>query len=343
MKTIVVASTCENAGKTSIIVGMAKNLQKEFGYIKPFGDRLLYLKKRLWDYDAALMVEVFGLNADPENITVGFDPARLHSMYEPEDLTKIVREIADVSGTGKDVLFVEASRDMIAGTYINLDAISVARALSAEVLMIADGSGPEHLLDDLTFLTNRIAADDVKVCGVIINKVVDPADFRNTYLVEVEAAGLRVLGIVPEEKGLTSLTVKQMAERFLAHVIAGEAGLNRRIEHSVVASMHAAGLSERPHFRKARKLVIASGDRSKMLRTILDSDTSCVILTNDMSPSADIIEKANEQQIPLLLVPWDTYTTAMQVNSLDPLLTSGDIEKIEILRQLVGEQIEPFL
>jgi BioD-like phosphotransacetylase family protein len=52
MKTIVVGSTHKSAGKTSLIVGLAKAVGSSCGYIKPLGDRLLYRKKRLWDYDA---------------------------------------------------------------------------------------------------------------------------------------------------------------------------------------------------------------------------------------------------------------------------------------------------
>ena len=60
MNRIVVASTRENAGKTSFIVGLTKALRREVGYMKPFGDRLLYRKKRLWDYDSALVATSLG-------------------------------------------------------------------------------------------------------------------------------------------------------------------------------------------------------------------------------------------------------------------------------------------
>jgi BioD-like phosphotransacetylase family protein len=61
MEKVIVASMRESAGKTGVIVGLAKALGKKIGYIKPFGDRLLYRKKRLWDYDSALITDIFGL------------------------------------------------------------------------------------------------------------------------------------------------------------------------------------------------------------------------------------------------------------------------------------------
>ena len=46
MEKFVIASVGKNAGKTSLIVGMAKGLKRPFGYLKPFGDRLVYREKK---------------------------------------------------------------------------------------------------------------------------------------------------------------------------------------------------------------------------------------------------------------------------------------------------------
>ena len=59
MKNLVIASLRKDAGKTSFIVGVAGASEKRFGYLKPFGDRLPYRKKRLWDYDAAVCTTLF--------------------------------------------------------------------------------------------------------------------------------------------------------------------------------------------------------------------------------------------------------------------------------------------
>ena len=52
MDKVIIASTRKSAGNTSVIVGIAGALKKNFGYMKPFGDRLLYRKKQSWDYDS---------------------------------------------------------------------------------------------------------------------------------------------------------------------------------------------------------------------------------------------------------------------------------------------------
>ncbi|HOX94702.1 MAG TPA: AAA family ATPase, partial [Syntrophales bacterium] len=82
MKKLIVASVHENAGKTSIIVGLCKVLNRKFGYLKPFGYRILYRKKRLWDYDAALMTNLFGLDESPSDMSIGFQHSKMSFMLD---------------------------------------------------------------------------------------------------------------------------------------------------------------------------------------------------------------------------------------------------------------------
>ena len=62
----------KNAGKTGIIIGLGKIINKKIGYLKPFGDRLLYRKKRLWDYDSAIISKIFDIEESPEGMSFGF-------------------------------------------------------------------------------------------------------------------------------------------------------------------------------------------------------------------------------------------------------------------------------
>jgi len=44
--------------------------------------------------------------------------------------------------------------------------------------------------------------------------------------------------------------------------------------------------------------------------------------------------------VPILLVPHDTYTTAMQVERIEPLLTADDEEKVALITRLVKENVD---
>jgi uncharacterized protein len=94
MKNIIIGSISEDAGKTSFIVGLGKALGKKFGYLKPFGDRLIYKKKRLWDYDSALITNIFGLEESSEDMTIGFEHSKLRYMYDEAGTRKKIMDMA---------------------------------------------------------------------------------------------------------------------------------------------------------------------------------------------------------------------------------------------------------
>jgi len=178
---------------------------------------------------------------------------------------------------------------------------------------------------------------------VVINKVQSPAEFTESCLPGIRELGMKVLGVVPFEKELTYISVRLLAERLFAKVITGEAGMDRLIKHIFVGAMAADPAHKNTLaniINKESKLIITSGDRSDMILTALDSDTSCVVLTNNVLPPSNIIAKSRDKGIPLLLVPTDTYTTATQIDGLEPLLTKDDTGKLAMVERLMKEHLD---
>ena len=94
-------------------------------------------------------------------------------------------------------------------------------------------------------------------------------------------------------------------------------------------------------FHKDNKMVITSGDRSDMLlASFEDNCTVAVVLTNNILPPQNILAKAAENKIPVLLVPYGVYETAKQIESLTPLITKNDVSQINIMQKMVKEHID---
>ena len=129
MTTLIIASLRANAGKTSMIVGLTEYLKRPVGYMKPFGDRLLYSKKRLWDYDAALMSNLYAFDRNPEHMSIGFDHAKIRYMYTGDSLRAQLEEMAEAMGRDNDVLFIECGRTIPYGSGVGLDPLSIAAYL----------------------------------------------------------------------------------------------------------------------------------------------------------------------------------------------------------------------
>jgi len=338
MQRLVVTSMHQNAGKTTIIIGLAKALNKKIGYIKPFGDRLLYRKKRLWDSDAALLNDIFGLGEDPAEMSIGFDHSRLLYIFDKETITRKVLELQESAAKDKDILFVEGGKALSYGISVYLDALSLAKSLAAELLIVISGK-EETIIDDIIFLKNHINLNAINFKGIIINKVSNLEDFVDIHLPKIKQLNINVLGVIPNYEELPKFTVHFLADRLFAKVITGEPYLNRTVKNIIIGSMSASAAVKSPVFLEENKVVITGGDRDDMIAAALESSTSAIVLTCNIEPSKDLITRATERKIPLLLVTPDTYQIAKQIEVIEPLLQKSDTEKILLIEQIIKKHV----
>ncbi|MBD3347787.1 MAG: AAA family ATPase [Candidatus Eisenbacteria bacterium] len=339
MRRLVVASTRENAGKTSLIVGLGVASDASFGYLKPFGDRLLYKKKRLWDYDSALVASVFDLEQDPKDMSIGFDHSKVRFMYDREGTRERLSELTKSAEEGKDAVLIEAGRDLTYGISVDLDAVSLADSTGAALLIVVAGED-RTIVDDMAFVRTHVNLGDVELAGFVLNGLSDVEDFNNTYESEIEKLGVPVLGYVPRESELLSPSMGFLSELLFAKVVTGEGGLDSTAKNIFVGAMSGDAAARQPAFTKPRKLVITSGDRSDMILAALSGDTAGIVLTNGIAPPSSIISKAAEKGVPMLLSPDDTFRVAKQIDDASYLLRADEKDKIEKLGKLVKENVD---
>ena len=339
MNTLVIASMRSNAGKTSFIVGLAEALQKKIGYIKPFGDRLLYSKKRLWDYDAALMTNVFDLKENPDDMSIGFDHSKLRYMYDKEAIASRVKELAENMGKDKEMLLVEGGQSVPYGESVHLDSLSLARYLGSKLIFVISGDD-DTILDNIMFMKNNVDMPGIDLAGIVVNKVQNIDDFKETYLPEISQLGITVLGVLPYKSDLSYFSLRFLSDKLFAKVLTAESNLDRKVKNIFVGAMSGNVAVQKPFFKKQDKLIITGGDRSDMIIAALENDAAGIILTNNILPPSNIVSRAEENGIPLLLVTPDTFQVATQIERMEPLLAKEDTDKVALLKQLVTEHVD---
>ncbi len=339
MKSLIVASMDYSAGKTSLIIGLARSAGKSFDYIKPLGDRLVYRKKRIWDYDAALMTNIFSLGRDPEDMTMGFEHLKLRFKYDEEGAKKRVTAMAAEAGQGKDIVFVEGGKSIEYGVSFHLNALSLAKYLGGKLVIVVSGD-ENYIVDNVIFIKKYLDIADLHFGGVILNKVRNVEDFNNTYVPIIRDEGVDILGLIPYSEQLTFFSMEYLAQYLLARVVAGENWLERRVSNIFVgaASVDSAYADER--FRRENNLLITSGDRSDMLlASFEEGSTVAVVVTNNILPPQNILAKADEKKIPVLLVPFGVYEAAKQIEALTPLITSKNTAEIDLMAKMVSQHV----
>jgi BioD-like phosphotransacetylase family protein len=339
MERLIISSLRQSAGKTSLIIGLAKALNMKLGYMKPFGERLLYKKKRLWDYDSALITEIFNLKENPEDMSIGCHHLRLfYTLDEIATKAKLLEEFNRLSNN-KDIVFVEAGKDISYGTSVYLDARTLTKVLDGQLIFVLSGD-ENTIIDDIGFIAGGLTIDRTRFKGVVINKVVNMDDFADSYLPIIKKMGVPILGIIPYCPELTYFTVEYLANRIFAKVLTGESGLQHQVKHILVGSMGADAAVKSHFFEDRHQALIVSGDRSDMILNAIEYNIAAIILTNNIFPSPAIISKAENKGVALLLVPSDTHETAKQIDNIEPLPTKNDTEKIAIIEKMVQKHVD---
>ena len=347
MSAILLASTRTSAGKTTIGLGLGLLAQeggKNVGYFKPLADRIVARGRLLYDRDAELFRGALDLREELDRLSLVHDYATLvqdrRSREEGEDLKERLLERFAELAQGKELMLIEGPRNHSYGSFLNLAAGELAAAFEVPVLLVANGD-LGVVVDKALAAASYMQAQGAHLRGVVINGV-PPAELEEMERVAkpaLEGRGLAVLGIVPRAEELALLTPRMVAEALSARVLAGEDGLDKRIENTLVGAMTVdQALKGLRRYRNVA--LITGGDRTDMQLAAFEATVVvCLVLTGGIYPDPMVLSKADELEIPVLLVPEDTYTTAQRVEAAEPLIKPEEEGKLELVRELAREHL----
>jgi len=338
---ILIASTRTSAGKTAVGLGLgllAHEGGREVGYFKPLADRIASRGEAVYDCDAELFRAALEIQEGPESLSLVHDYATLIEDRRGEDLKQAVLERFKELSAEKELMLIEGPRNYSYGSFLKLSAGELAAALKSPVLLVANG-GLGVVVDKTLAAAYFVRSLGAKLRGVVINSVPqgEREEMAGVAKPALEERGLEVLGIVPHMEELALLTPRRIAEALQARILAGEEGLDQRVESTLVGAMTVDQALK--GLRRYRNVgLITGGDRADMQLAAFEVSTTCLVLTGGVYPDAIVLAKADELEIPVLLVPQDTYATARRVEAIEPQL-SAEEEKLELLRQLIAEHV----
>ncbi len=338
MKNIIISSTEKEAGKTTIGLGLALGQDVPLNYFKPFGDRIIYRKKKLIDYDAKLFKNVLSLDTEYEKFCIGFDHSKIKYAFDKGTVQNKIRERVEELSKEKEALIIETGKNWSFGSSINLDPVSLSTMIKSELILVCSDEGTE-LLDKLTTASNYFEKMDIEIKGVVLNKVDSVEETEEFLADDVRDLGLNILGIIPEINRLDLTRMSFINDTLFGKVVAGEGGLENIVKNVYIGAMSADEMVRNPAFHEEKKLIVTGGDRTDVVLAALENGTAGLVLTNDIIPPSNIISKADRANIPLISVPIDTYEAASRIEEMDTITTIEDDFKIKT----IGEEITPRL
>ncbi len=338
MVPIYIGSTKGYSGKSLVSLGLALKMQEDglkVGYMKPYGKIPVVDKGILIDGDVAFIKKTLGL-PDPINnlcpVVFSHDLiAEAISGKGKDQLSAVMQAYKSVS-KGKDAMLIGGARDIHDGTMLGISGLKLVKEMDAKVVIVDPFDG-DACLDCILAL--KLTLGD-RLIGVVLNRVhQEGMDYlRNMVSPFLERHGIALLGMLPSDKLLNSITIRQLSESLGGSVICCEDRLEELVENFSIGAMDVDSAIK--YFRRIpNKAVITGGHRSDIQLAALETSTKCIVLTGDLLPNSLIISKAKLSGVPLITVKHDTLTT---VEILEGMLGKARIReenKVARARQLM--------
>ena len=312
MATLYVTSPEAYSGKSALCVGLGRYFRREgysVGYMKPVSCTANRVAGELVDEDAKFIKEAFGLREPLTTLT----PACLDTLAieatlvgEGEDYVQRLKTAFETVSRNKDIVLLEGGNSLWDGFAIELPAYKVSNLLKAKELVVVRYS--EQPMVDQLLASKELLGESM--LGAVINIV--PRQ-RCLFVEEVvkpflEHRGVKVYGMLPQERILRSISVSELAEVLGGEILCCSEALDELVEHLMVGAMSVD--SALSYFRrKPNKAVITGGDRPDIQLAALETSTKCLILTGNLHPSPIILGRAEEVGVPMILVKKDTLST----------------------------------
>jgi len=263
--------------------------------------------------------------------------------FAPHDPSKYIDKILaayEEASREKDIMLIEGAATLSSGAFLNCSVPHLAAKLDADVFLVSKFRN-DYAVDEILQAYDYALRWNTRVSGVIINQVPQGMMERTEHVIKplLKERGIDVLGIIPEDRMLGALTVREICEAVRGNILAGKEGMDKLVETVLVGAMTPESAIR--YFQKAKnELVITGGDRTDIVFAALEAGATAVILTGNLHPSVKIFPRADDLAVPLILVPYDTYTTLRMVQGIVGRIRPSDQKRVERAKRLIKENIE---
>ncbi len=312
--------SCEPfSGKSALVLGIARYLiscKKEVRLGKPLATTIELKPEaykadlKLIDDDVRFIGETLGLSDKQLIPSIDFLSAAIaerrftDSNLEPGLGFEAFHKQIDKPFEGINVL--EAAGSLHEGLLYGLSLVEVAKKLDIPVLLVhlwRDSRSVDDLLEAKNQLREHFA-------GVILNAVTpgEISEIKSKVIPALNRLGIEVYGVMPSSPLLRSVTVEELARRLEARVICCSEKVDLLVETLSIGAMGVNSAME--FFRKRRNMAVVTGvDRTDLQLAALEASTQCLILTGVGDPLPQLVNRAEELDVPLLRVDRDTLST----------------------------------
>lgn len=337
---LLIGSTEPYSGKSTIILGIAHELQAKginIAYGKPLGNCLTPTSNSI-DADMQFITDTLKLSQNSVRPTLlMLDKNTIEKRLlgeEKNDYQQFLAQYLEVESEG--LVILEGPSNIDEGSLFELSLPQVAETLNARVILVTRPSS--HYIDSLLSAKQRLGSS---LLGVVINDVSVPEQETITTSVKpfLEARDIPVFGILPRSSLLGGVTVAELVNQLKAQVLCRGDRLNLMVESLTIGAMNVSAAIK--YFRKATNMaVVTGGDRTDIQLAALETSTHCLILTGQLPPDELVLQRAEDMEVPVLSVDYDTLSTVEIIEKTFRSLRLDEPAKVEFVKKLMAQHFD---
>ncbi len=348
MKALYITSIQHFSGKTAICLALGRRLKKEgynVGYFKPLSTQPWEpTPGRALDEDADFIRQMLELEETTEQLLgVVLTPALAREMRcgcTERDLLAEVRAAYEQVIVDKDVLLLEGGGSLREGVSLGLGATQVTEAWDIPALVVVRYINRVSQGDDC--VAARMILGE-RLLGTVVNAVPTKEHKLADQVCNpcLEKQGIRVLGTLPLQEQLQAISVGELAEVLKGEFLTCPEKRDMLIEQLVVGAMSVEQMLPRVRRIPGTKAIVTGGDRADVQLVALETaTTNCLILTGFLRPMPEVLRRAEENGVPVLLVHANTMEAVEAVEKVFGKTRLGQTAKLEQFEGLLDEHFD---
>ena len=175
-----------------------------------------------------------------------------------------------------------------------------------------------------------------RLAGVLVNGLTRylGTEAKERLLPSLDEAGIPLIGLIPEDRMLLSVTVDEVRSGLNGRYVVDEGDVNAPIEWFQVGAM-TMDPGELRFGLYENNAVVVRGDRPDIQMSALNASVSCLVLTGGIEPIEYITYEAGEEEVPVMVVETDTDSTMLALNDITTHARMNNSRKVQRFAELL--------
>ena len=235
-------------------------------------------------------------------------------------------QTADPGEVDGDITLVEAPSGDVAGN------LKIADELDARVIVVGE------LTDDLA---SAAQAYGDRAAGVIINNMprFRSHDLETNVQPALEAAGVKFLGAIPEDRRLVASTLRQISEHLDGTITQWDEHSDELVDNVLLGGM-VVDWGVHYFVSQENVAVIIRGDRPDIQMAALATPIKGLILTEGIEPLEYVHYEADQEEVPVTVVKVGTHDATAKLETLLETVQFDHPDKLTRIQELAADTID---